>query len=402
VKKIKLLAAFLALIMLYSGLLTAQQTKKDKEIYEKAKKSIYQKDWDAAIKGFEAIVEEFKNSSYQDDSLYWLGYSLDIVSRSIAELEPQLELKEKALDHLNTLIEGYSLSSWADDARVLRVKIAEELVKKGLPKYRAYINGSLIGALEGLERLKELKGVEGLEELSELYEQESFEALEELEVNLDLKADILLKNEIDPEMELKLIALDALLGMDEEKAFPLLSKIAKQGESPELRVKALFVLSQSENPKVRQLLIELATKDSSEKVREQALFWLSQRKDEESITALIRIYDKEKDSKLKEKLIFSLSQNRSKKALDKLMDIVKNEQDKKARDQAMFFLGQRGDKEILKTLTDLYKKTDDIKFKNKLIHSISQNKSDGEESRTKKATCLLAWSIKKRKSFEIS
>ena len=62
-KKIKLLAAFLALIMLYGGLLTAQQTKKDKEIYEKAKKSIFQKDWDAAIKGFEAIVEEFKNSS---------------------------------------------------------------------------------------------------------------------------------------------------------------------------------------------------------------------------------------------------------------------------------------------------------------------------------------------------
>ena len=89
-KKIKLLAAFLALIMLYGGLLTAQQTKKDKEIYEKAKKSIFQKDWDAAIKGFEAIVEEFKNSSYQDDSLYWLGYSLDKASRNLDELAEQL------------------------------------------------------------------------------------------------------------------------------------------------------------------------------------------------------------------------------------------------------------------------------------------------------------------------
>lgn len=64
-----------------------------------------------------------------------------------------------------------------------------------------------------------MKGLEGLKAL------ESLKGLKVLHP----------EEEVDPELELKLVALNALLNMDEEKAFPILEKIVRESESPKLR-----------------------------------------------------------------------------------------------------------------------------------------------------------------------
>lgn len=353
-KTIKSILLILVFTLIFGGFLISQEKAKDQELFEKAKKSIYQKEWMKAVKELDKITEEFKKSKYLAESLYWLGYSLDRYSSTLTNMEKQLEIKEDALMHLDSMIKGYSTSSWADDAKVLRVQIAEELVKNGLPEFRKYINGSL----KPLEGLKGLEGVKGLESLEEL-------GLEDLHP----------EENIDPELELKLVALNALLNMDEEKAFPILEKIVTKSENAKLRERTVFILSQSKDSRVIPLMAELAAKDPDQRVKKNAIFWLGQRKDKESLDILLKIYDTETDSHIKKNLIFSFSQNKSKKARDKLIDIAKNEKDMGARQNAIFIIGQEKNEEVLDILSDMYSKTDNVNLKKRLIYSISQNKS---------------------------
>ena len=155
-KNKKTLTMLLAVSILFTGLLTAQESKKDQELFKKAKTYIFQKDWDAAIKNLEVLVKDFQQSEYLEESFYWLG------SNNIGSLEQQLETKEKAVGQLNILIDNHKLSSWLDDAKILRVELAEELVSNGLTQYRSFINGSILE--------EELVSLEGLEELGTLEE----------------------------------------------------------------------------------------------------------------------------------------------------------------------------------------------------------------------------------------
>ena len=138
------LTMILVVSLMFTGPLTAQDTKKDQELFKKAKTYIFQKDWDAAIKNLEVLVKDFRQSDYLEESFYWLGYSLDKLSNNIGSLEQQLETKEKAVGKLNILIDNHQLSSWLDDAKILRVEIAEDLVNEGLTQYRTFINGSIL------------------------------------------------------------------------------------------------------------------------------------------------------------------------------------------------------------------------------------------------------------------
>ena len=52
-----------------------------------------------------------------------------------------MRMNKQAVDNLNSLIERFSSSTWVDDAKRLRISIAEELVKNGINDYRKYING---------------------------------------------------------------------------------------------------------------------------------------------------------------------------------------------------------------------------------------------------------------------
>ncbi len=366
-KTIKTISLILTLTLIFGGFLISQEKAKDQELFEKAKKFIYQKEWMEAVKELDKITEEFKKSKYLAESLYWLGYSLDRYSSTLTNMEKQLEIKEDALKHLDSMIISYSTSSWADDAKVLRVQIAEELVKNGLPEFRKYINGSL-ESLEGLE------GLEGLEELG----------LEDLHP----------EENIDPELELKLVALNALLNVDEEKAFPIVEKIVRKSEDAKLRERAVFILGQSKDSRVTPLMAELAAKDSDLRVKECAIFWLGQRKDKESLDTLLKIYDTETDTRIKEKLLFAFSQNKSKKAREKLLDIAKNDKDMEAREKAIFWIGEEKNEEVLDILSDMYSKTDNVNLKKRMIFSISQNKSD-------KAIKMLIELAKKEKDYEL-
>ena len=156
-KHTKIMALLLALCLSFSGMGLAQ-TQEDKNAYDTAKKSIYAKDYESAIERLEYLLGNYQNSRYYPDSLYWLGYSLHKLGDSLGNVEQGLEAKEKSIARLNNLIVKYKDSAWLDDARILRIKVAEDLVEKGLSDYRVYINGSLL-ATEELEGMEDLSGL---------------------------------------------------------------------------------------------------------------------------------------------------------------------------------------------------------------------------------------------------
>ena len=89
----KILVLFLAFVLVMGGLLLAQENK-DKEIYEKARKSIYKKDWERAIEDFDRLIKEFEESKYMDQSFYYLAFSMDKLSQQMEELEEQIKYKK--------------------------------------------------------------------------------------------------------------------------------------------------------------------------------------------------------------------------------------------------------------------------------------------------------------------
>src|SRR5262249_56861449 len=58
--------------------------------------------------------------------------------------------------------------------------------------------------------------------------------------------------------DLKLMALNALLNTDQERAIPMLEKFLSGSSSPKLKERALFVLAQSGSPRARAILAQTA------------------------------------------------------------------------------------------------------------------------------------------------
>jgi len=352
-----------------------------KALYDLAKKNLYGKSYETAIQQFQELQKKYAHSIYGQEGLYWLGYSLDKFAATKNDLKMQLDMKQSAMEHLDSFLKNFPANAWVKDAKILQVQIAEELAKSGLTKYRKYINNGVFGGVEG--------GVAGGVEGGVLGGLDGAALQSALEVGRAAMGG----KQLDPDTELKLIALNALMTMDVEKAFPILEKMVREEKNPDLREHALFILSQNDSAKVLPLLIGVAEKDPSPEMREKAIFWIGQRGDEQGLAALIRIYDTA-DAELKDTLLMAIAQSDNPKGIAKITEIAKNGKDPEIQSKAVFWLGQAQGEKVMPLLLDIYKSTDNVKIKQQIIISLSQ--SDGP-----KAISTLIDLARKETNFEI-
>lgn len=302
-KFIKITSVILVVLLCVSVPTTAQEKEsadnnevKVEDLYKRAKEFVYQKDWLKAVEQFRQVAESFRGSKLRDVSLYWSSYSLNQLSQTLENLDKILETQEEALSQLETLMRQYPYSKWIDDAKLLRVEIAENLVKKGFKQYKHILNGA----------------------------------------------------SKDPDIELKIAALDVLLQMDKEKAFPILEKMIRSNKNPELREKAIFILSQIDDPRVVPILAEVALKDNNKQIKEKAIFWLGQIRRAESLNQLVKIYKNIEDLELKEKVIFSIAQYGGEKGIKYLIELYQKEKSFRLKKKIIFWLGQSRSEEAKK------------------------------------------------------
>jgi hypothetical protein len=301
-KFIKITSVLLVVLLSLSAPVIAREKasqnkneEKVEDLYKKAKQFVYQKDWLKALEQFRQVAESFPGSKLRDVSLYWSSYSLNQLSQTLENLDKILDTQKEALFQLETLMRQYPYSKWIDEAKLLRVEIAEDLVKRGFKKYKYILNGA----------------------------------------------------SKDPDIELKIAALDALLHMDKEKAFPILEKIIRTNKNPELRGKAIFILSQYNDPRVVPLLAEVALKGTNKQTREKAIFWLGQIRRTESLNQLVKIYKNIEDMELKEKVIFSIAQS-GENGIKHLIQLYRKEKSLRLKKKIIFWLGQNRSEEAKK------------------------------------------------------
>jgi HEAT repeat protein len=141
---------------------------------------------------------------------------------------------------------------------------------------------------------------------------------------------------------------------------------------------AIFPATLADSVNVIQPLYDLARNESrDDDVRGSAVFWLSQQPDDRAVEMLENILKTARDTDVRDKAIFGLSQHRSEKGFAILRRYA---EDKTApvglREKAIFWLGQRKGTERFDYLRGLYSRLDNEDLKDKVIFSMSQQRSE--------------------------
>ena len=170
-------------------------------------------------------------------------------------------------------------------------------------------------------------------------------------------------------------ALSAIAMHDDKSADAVLERVARNGETKQLRHSAAFWLgntrehpgyealvrlrssddasfrehltfcfSQSKVKEAPATLIDMAKNDPSPRVRGQALFWIAQKARKRADADVIRAAaTDDPDVEIKKKAVFALSQIPNGDGVPDLIRVATENKSREVRKQAMFWLGQSKD-----------------------------------------------------------
>ena len=147
--------------------------------------------------------------------------------------------------------------------------------------------------------------------------------------------------ENQPDEELKLMALNALVRSDPDRALPLLENLLKSAQTPRLKERALFVLSQTDSPRAQQMLEQVARGGGNPDLQVTAITYLgaiSRRRGNSQ--PLYDIYAATSDVNVKRALLQAL---RSAGDTDHIMQAIKIEKSPELRAEGIRLLGAKAD-----------------------------------------------------------
>jgi len=113
--------------------------------------------------------------------------------------------------------------------------------------------------------------------------------------------------EDQPDEELKLMALNALVNTDPDRALPILDNLLKSSQSLRLKERALFVLGQSSSPRAQQLLEQIAKGGSNPDLQLKAVQYLGLANRQDNGQVLASIYSASNDQNVKRAVINALA-----------------------------------------------------------------------------------------------
>lgn len=180
----------------------------------------------------------------------------------------------------------------------------------------------------------------------------------------------------------RVVALNALLQMDSERALPLLERVLERRDacSATLRRRAVFLVAQKAGPQREELLLKSVRDDPDAEVRSQAVFWLSETKGPRTIAILEELLRTSTDDRLRDRALFALHNQNSPRALQILRDYAGRADAPRAlRERAIFWLGQGNSAEDATFLRELYGKLDDKQLKERVLFSLAQTKGVGND-----------------------
>jgi HEAT repeat protein len=311
-------------------------------LYQLAREALSRGDYKRAAEIFHRIPERYPQSAYAGQAMYFEAYALYRVGGA--------EELGTARDRLTTLKQRYPAIAKKDGDPLL-TRVCGELAKRGDESCSITINQTAEGNEDVTSRTVSPPGTQGRSCPSD-----------------------------DDDNDDRIIALQALMNMDADRAMPILQKVLARRDacSAGLRRKAVFIVSQKRTDQTANILMNVARNDPDQETREQAVFWLSQVPG--STPLLEEILKGSGDEEIKDKALFSLSQQNEPRAQQILRDFAGRENENSdLREKAIFWLGQRHGTENTEFLRGLYSRLTNEDLKEKILFSLSQQKGAGNE-----------------------
>jgi HEAT repeat protein len=186
-----------------------------------------------------------------------------------------------------------------------------------------------------------------------------------LEVEIRQNAGEHVAPERESDDDIKLMAINGLLGSDPDRAIPILESILRSNtQSSKMKDRALFVLSQNNSARGAEILSRIARDGSNRELQSRALKYLGIMGSENSRKVLADVYTSSNDIEIKRSVLksFMISGDRA-----RLFSLAKGEQNADLRRDAVRQLGVMGARN---ELADLYANETSVEVKKSIIQAM--------------------------------
>ena len=275
----------------------------------RAKDLIADEQWQRAIEELRVAVADSKEPR-RDEALYWLAHSLNQSGDQAA-----------AVETIGRLEREFPSSMWVKPARSLRIEIAVRLNRSDVLWWTALPPSPPAVPITVTPKVQvRVPKQPAVPPPPKLWYPDKF----------------------DPDADLRIQALGALMKTDAEKVVPILGQIAFESDNPGPAMRAVFMLAQSSLPTARETVVRVAM-TGAEPVRIAAVRDLGRFGGPETSKDLLSVYTTANEP-VRLQIVKALGERADGVAL---LQIVESEKDGTLRFNAIAGLGQAGGAEQL-------------------------------------------------------
>jgi HEAT repeat protein len=230
----------------------------DEAMYTAGTKAMDEQRWTDAVAAFDKVAAA--KGKRADAAIYWKAYSLN-----------KLGKKDEAQAMCDSLKQQMPSSAWNRECAVLRV------------------NGSAADAREIANKMRD----EARDQAREAAR------MQVMTIGPNGERIYTRAPRQTSEDDIKLLALNAVMQQEPEKALPLLHNMILSDMPIEARKQALFVLSRSKQPEAQAMLLDVATSAKDPALQLEAIQVLAVQRAKDAGPTLVQIYQKSSDAKVK-------------------------------------------------------------------------------------------------------
>ncbi|MCU1223372.1 MAG: hypothetical protein JWQ42_1465 [Edaphobacter sp.] len=185
-----------------------------------------------------------------------------------------------------------------------------------------------------------------------------------LEIEIRGKSGYPVQPQAEQDVELKLLALNALMQQDESRALPAIQQILNGSSSDKLKERALFVLAQSNSKQAQDLIGQIAHGQSNPTLQVKAIRMFAAIRGKESVDLLADVYQHSSNDEVKKAVLQSYLVSGSP---DKLVEAARGESNPQLAKTAVQSLGALGATAQLQTL---YRETKSVETKSNILSGL--------------------------------
>ncbi len=337
--------------------------------------------WEQAEKHFRDFLRDYPKHNQADAAIYWLAFTQK-KQRHYSEAEQLLV----------QLVNNYPKSSWASDAKALRLEIApalgnvayvDQVMSETRPAPRVRATAPLPATATMVQGQPPVAVPRPATTMTAPGEFGPFPAIAPIAIvggigegiGVTSPGQTAVRSALDEKDEIKAIALQSLMQSNPERALPYIGDILKNDSkaSKGLREVAVRLLGQYRGPNSTALLLDLARNQADPKLRRSAIYSLSNIEDDKVFDLLLELATKADDPEVAKTALRALANQRNQKAKDSIGSLALSAKFPLIRRDAIYLLGERKDDASIDRLISIYDTDADPDIKKHAIYALSRS-----------------------------